>query len=32
MIATVQVKVDPNLPTGIRDISLGRATAEGCAT
>ena len=28
MIATVEVKADPNLPTGIRDISLGRATAE----
>jgi radical SAM protein with 4Fe4S-binding SPASM domain len=28
MIATVSVKVDPNLPSGIRDVSLGRATAE----
>jgi quinohemoprotein amine dehydrogenase len=28
MIATVDIKVDPNLPTGIRDVSLGRSTAE----
>jgi quinohemoprotein amine dehydrogenase len=26
--ATVEVEVDPNLPTGIRDVSLGRSTAE----
>jgi quinohemoprotein amine dehydrogenase len=28
MIATVDLKVDSNLPTGIRDVSLGRSTAE----
>jgi quinohemoprotein amine dehydrogenase len=26
--ATVEVEVDPNLPTGIRDVSLDRSTAE----